>query len=50
MADADTMYLKEAMKQNDKAKFLKAMTKEIDDHTSKGHWQLTNQKEMREQG
>jgi hypothetical protein len=50
MADTDTMYLSEAMKQPDKDEFLKAMVKEIEDHTSRGHWRLTTKKEMTEQG
>jgi hypothetical protein len=50
IADPDTMYLHEALKQPDKEKFLEAMVKEIDNHTSRGHWRLTTEREMREQG
>ena len=48
IADADTMYLQEAMRQPDKDEFLKAMIKEIEDHTTRGHWRITTRKEMRE--
>jgi hypothetical protein len=37
-ADPDTMYLHEAMRQPDKAEFLKAMEKEMADHMQ--HWEL----------
>ena len=47
IADNDTMYLREAMQQPDKDEFLKAMIKEIDDHTKRGHWRLTSVEEMR---
>jgi len=50
LADEDTMYLSEAMKQEDKDKFLEAMIKEINDHTSRGHWRITTKDEMREKG
>ena len=33
IADNDTMYLREAMQQDDWAQFLQAMVKEINDHT-----------------
>ncbi len=48
MADTDTMYLQQAMKQDNGDKFLKAMIKEIEDHTVQGHWRITTWKEMRE--
>ena len=48
IADNDTMYLKEAMQQQDRQHFLEAMIKEIDDHTTRGHWRITNKTEMRE--
>ena len=50
LADEDTMYLSEAMRQDDKSKFLEAMIKEINDHTSRGHWRITTKEEMRERG
>ncbi len=37
LSDNDTMYLAQAMKQDDKEKFLEAMCQEIYDHTSRGH-------------
>jgi Reverse transcriptase (RNA-dependent DNA polymerase) len=48
IADQDTMYLREAMQQPDKQNFLEAMKKEIDDHTSRGHWRLTKRQEMKD--
>ena len=48
IADQDSMYLSEAMKQDDRDEFLKAMVKEIHDHTSRGHWRVTTRQEMRE--
>jgi hypothetical protein len=39
-ADPDTMYLKEAMRQPDREKFIEAMKKEIQDHTDNKHWKL----------
>lgn len=50
LADEDTMYLSEAMRQKDKAQFLEAMIKEITDHTSRGHWRITTKDEMRQRG
>jgi hypothetical protein len=48
IADPDTMYLGQALKQPDRDEFLKAMIKEIDDHTSRGHWRITTRQEMRD--
>jgi hypothetical protein len=39
-ADPDTMYLHEAMKQPDKAQFLKAMQEEVQAHTENKLWEL----------
>jgi histone deacetylase 1/2 len=39
-ADPDTMYLKEAMRQPDREKFIEAMKKEIQDHTDNKHWKI----------
>ena len=50
IADNDTMYLKEAMQQEDRVHFLDAMVKEIDDHTTRGHWRITTRQEMRQRG
>jgi hypothetical protein len=50
LADNDTMYLTDALKQEDKDKFLEAMIQEIHDHTSRGHWRVTTKDEMRKRG
>lgn len=50
IADNDTMYLKQAMQQPDRDKFLEAMIKEIEDHTKRGHWRITSKEEMRQKG
>lgn len=50
LADNDTMYLKQALQQVDRAKFLEAMIKEIADHTKRGHWRITTRDEMRAKG
>ena len=50
IADNDTMYLREAMQQEDQAHFLEAMVKEINDHTTRGHWRITTRSEMRSKG
>ena len=42
IADNDTMCLRKALQQEDRNKFLKAMVKEIEDHTARGHWRVTN--------
>jgi hypothetical protein len=39
-SDPDTMYMHQAMKQPDKAEWLKAMDQEVNDHVAKGHWKL----------
>ena len=36
--DPDTMTLERALKEPDAEQFIEAMEKEIDDHTSRGHW------------
>jgi len=50
LADNDTMYLKEALQQPDRDEFLKAMVKEVEDHTQRGHWRVTNREEMKRKG
>jgi hypothetical protein len=45
-ADPDTMYLREALKQPDRDQFLKAMQKEINDHTENGHWRIVHRSEI----
>jgi hypothetical protein len=39
-ADPDTMYLHQALKEPDKAQFIKAMEEEIRSHTDNKHWTL----------
>ena len=41
-SDPDTMYLHEAMKAPDAPQFREAMQKEVDDHTSRGHWKIVS--------
>jgi hypothetical protein len=50
IADTDTMYLHQALRQPDKDEFLAAMVKEIEDHTSRGHWRITTKAEMKQRG
>ena len=38
--DLVMMYYHEAMKAHNKAKFVKTMKHEIDNHTRQGHWQI----------
>ena len=38
--DPDTMTLKEALQQHDRAEFIKAMHKEIGDHVNRKHWKV----------
>ena len=37
-ADPDTMYYHEAMREPDRAEFIKAMQKEVKSHTENGVW------------
>jgi hypothetical protein len=46
VADPDTMYLWQARKEKDFPEFLKAMQKEIDDHTTGKHWKLVHKSEL----
>lgn len=39
-ADPDTMYYHEAMREPDRAEFIKAMSKEVKSHTENGVWEL----------
>ena len=39
-SDHDTMCHHQAMKTPDRKDFTKAMTKEVEDHAEKGHWEL----------
>jgi len=47
-SDPDTMYLWQAMKQADWPRFRSAMQKEIDDHTSRGHWKIIKRSDVPE--
>jgi len=44
--DPDTMTLDEAMKQTDRAEFIKAMYKELQDHIGRGHWKIVSTKRV----
>lgn len=48
IANNDTIYIREAMQQEDKGEFLKAMVKEIEDHTAQGHWRVITRKEIKQ--
>jgi hypothetical protein len=39
-SDPDTMHLEEALQQPDREEFIKAMTKELNDHISRKHWKV----------
>ena len=45
-SDPDTMYYHEAMRAPDAAQFKTAMEKEIDDHTSRGHWEIMRRQDL----
>jgi hypothetical protein len=45
-SDPDTMYLWQAMRQADWPQFRSAMQKEIDDHTSRGHWKIIKRSDI----
>ena len=38
--DPDTMYYQQAISQPDRLEFIKAIVKEVNDHTENGHWKL----------
>jgi hypothetical protein len=44
--DKDTMYMDQALKAPDRAKFIKAMQKEVASHTDRGHWKLILKSEV----
>ena len=46
VAKKDTMYIKKSMQQDDRNEFLKAMVKEIEDHTVRGHWRIAPREEI----
>ena len=45
-ADPDTMYLHQAMKEPDKAQFIKAMEAEVEQHTKNEVWTLVKRKDI----
>ena len=45
-SDPDTLYLWQAMRQADWPRFRSAMRKEIDDHTSRGHWKIIKRSDV----
>ena len=45
-ADPDTMYMHQAMEQPDKAEFVKAMVKEINDQRENGNWTVVHKSEV----
>jgi hypothetical protein len=45
-ADPDTMYLHEAMRQPDREQFIRAMKKEVNDHTTNGNWMVVHRSEV----
>jgi hypothetical protein len=50
LGDPDTMTLAEAMKQEDKDKFIDAMEKEVHDHVTRKHWRIASRQTMRNSG
>lgn len=45
-SDPDTMYMHQALRQPDRAQFIKAMQKELADHVSRGHWKIIRQTQV----
>jgi hypothetical protein len=45
-SDPDTMYYHQAMKEPDSAQFKAAMTKEVDAHTVKKHWEIVRRDQV----
>ena len=46
VADPDVMYMHQAMKQDDKKEFVKAMQKEVDDQTNNGNFSIVRRTEV----
>ena len=46
VADPDVMYMHQAMKQQDKAEFIKAMSKEVQDQTENGNFSIVDRKSV----
>ena len=44
--DNDTMYLHQALNEPDRDQFIKAVIKEVNDHISRGHWDLVPMSEI----
>ncbi len=42
------MYLHQALKQDDSAEFIKAVVKEVNDHTTQKHWKVIEQSKVPE--
>ena len=42
----DTFTLSKMLKEDDRAEFIKAMQKEIDDHESRGHWSIVDRSQL----
>ena len=45
-AGNETYYFSQAMKEDDRDEFIKAMIKELEDHRSRGHWKLVPRSEI----
>ena len=44
--DPDIMYLHEALKQPDRAQFIQAIEKEVNDHVQRKHWRLVRKDDV----
>ena len=42
----DTMYYHQALKEPDRDEFIKAIVKEVNDHTERKHWELIPQEQV----
>jgi len=47
-ADPDTMYLHKAMREPDRAEFIKAMEEEVNQHSKSNNWTLVKRSEVPE--
>jgi hypothetical protein len=50
LANKDTMNFGDAMRQDDRDKFVDAMEKEVTDHVKRNHWKIYSRQEMRQTG
>ena len=48
VGDPDTMYLHQALKEPDRAEFIKAMIEEVNDHVTRGHWEFVRKEDVPE--